>query len=425
MKDWLNEWYNDQFNKIDLTPSSKVWDNIAQSMEDWPKHWYASNASDIRTEPRQSTWNQINEQLARQRAIQRANRVPYLAASIIVAILLVIPFKTDDTLLLDKTPFSSQNFNVENVTFDSNSRNIAQNEITEETISGPQLSQLEEDTKEITIQRNDGLVYGQSRTSSIVPLPNIYKGGFEWTDFAEEKNALRAMQYDVDKIMLAQQPVYSLSNRSVKGDEIVIPDSDDFVKNQLSASVLPQISMLNNPLTQSAISSDDESLSINPELAFQVAYQRNFNARSGLKIAMLFNNKKTLRTKANGSDRTISLNYNSLGMLYTTQWDFLRSERVSFRTEAGLIAGIAADPEVRFNNERIENLESGFRNIDLGMIVGASLNTELSPRWTLTTGVQSQVGMINIFKGNQFVPQDFFSTSTQSVGFNFGLIYNL
>ena len=101
MKDWINEWYNDQFEKIDLTPSSNVWENISQTMEDWPKHWYASNVDDLGSKPRKATWEQLNSHLSDQRRVQRSNRFSYTAASVILTLLLVVPFGTDDSLFSD------------------------------------------------------------------------------------------------------------------------------------------------------------------------------------------------------------------------------------------------------------------------------------------------------------------------------------
>lgn len=411
MKDWLNEWYNDQFNQIDLTPSSKVWDNIAQSMEEWPKHWYASNAEDVRTQPRPSTWEQLNQQLVRERSIQRANRVPYIAASIMAAILMFVPLNTDDSIVSRASDIEVTQF--DKAYSDLNDQ-LVHNSIEDRASFSNQVNQ------DVFADRVDDVTNsGNENDTPISSIPNKYQQSFIHHEF---ENGHIALSNKAIRISLAERPVRSLKTPDFNARENISPYGKQFVRNKLSFSLNPQISMLNNPITQKAISSDEQRLSIRPDIALELAYQRNFNKRSGLKLAVLFNNNKTLLSASNTSEREISLNYSSLGALYTTQWDFLKSDRLNFQTEAGLIASYASDPVVRFNEERVQYLESGFSRFDLGVIVGASLETKLTSKWSLTTGIQSQVGMLNIFEGNEFVPKDYFSTSTQSAGLSFGLI---
>jgi hypothetical protein len=192
----------------------------------------------------------------------------------------------------------------------------------------------------------------------------------------------------------------------------------------LSFALAPQISSLNNPMSQSAFKAEDQRVVYTPSLTYEVAAGYKFNRRNGVKLAMLLNNQKSLQVSTETDERSISLNYLSIGALYTSSWQVGHSRRLSLNTEAGLLAGISTKNDVLFNTERIDYLEEGYSRFDAGVIFGASLSTKLNDHWSLSTGVNSQVGIVNIFKGTDAIPADFFKTSTQSISLNIGLIRN-
>lgn len=413
MKDWINEWYKDQFDKIDLTPSSNVWDNISQTMEDWPKHWYASNVNDLGTKPRETTWDQLNSHLTDQRRIKRSNRFSYAAAAIISILLIVIPLNTEDSLFSDYF----QNEYVANLMLSDDILEVKEigDIIQEEFVQQLNSTQLSANISENKDVRESLAV----RSLDAINLKRLNQR------FSDVKLVIRK-DYD-EKIVSAQNSIETLPVLRSSFEENGLTSGLKFRENSYSenwfeVSILPQLSSLNNPLSQSAISSNSEKLTVMPSMTYSISAGHKFDRRNGLKLALLMNNQKGLRTSSSNSVRNIDLNYLSLAALYTSSWKLGQYSRFAFNTEIGIIAGFNTNKDVFFNDERVDYLENGYGKIDAGVIMGASISTRLSNHWSLSTGLNSQIGLINVFNGNETIPSDFFRTTTQSIGLNIGLV---
>lgn len=412
MNDWLKEWYNDQFEKIDLSPSSEVWEHIARTMEEWPKHWYVANTNDLNTRPRQSTWENLNNQLVKERQIRLANRFSYAVASVVAFLFLIIPVQIEDSYLL-----TDLNYEL--------AASSARENIPKEIVS---LASRTRSSGEM-FQRRIASTNNTTSELSITPVT----AELEQREFAT-RNVLSNQLNNVDDLsgVIAISPVVAslepkqLSLTSNLIDRKLNNENIAWSKHQFSLNVLPQLTILNNALAQHAFVDDNTEIIQSPSVALQFAYQRNFNSRNGLKVAALVNNKKSLVTSSDLNERSIDLNYLSLAAIYTSKWSLNKiSPRLSFQAETGLIGGVVQSRSVTFNDERIPYLETGFGQFDLGAYLGASLVSSINDQWSWSVGLASQIGLINIFNGNQYVPRDYFSTSTQSAGLSFGLIYNL
>ncbi len=418
MKDWIDEWYNNQFDQIDLTPSSEVWENISQAMEDWPKHWYSFNAKDLGTKPRSNTWEQLNIHLSDERRVLRANRFSYITAAVASFLLLVIPLKTEDFLF-------SEDFQIASLAGFISSPDLS------DPIRSNSKIQKEENTLGTVIadRRNSSFAYIDTinhnlneETASIlkdnspyVLNRSILKSGI--TIDSEDSGDFRN---EVNRMLPIRQTSLAQINLSRELSFNGVYDS----KRWLSLSIMPQLSTLNNPMSQSSFSTEAKIL---PRLSLTYAFSagHKLNKRNGLKLAVLFNNNKSLMIESDKVQRNINLRYLSLAALYTSSWNIGRQNRLRFNTEVGLFASTLTNKEVLFDEERVSSLEDGYGEVDAGAIFGVAISSKITNRWSLFTGVNTQIGLLNIFQGNQVIPSDFFKTSTKAVGLTIGFQYHL
>lgn len=64
-----------------------------------------------------------------------------------------------------------------------------------------------------------------------------------------------------------------------------------------------------------------------------------------------------------------------------------------------------------------------YRKSNYGVIAGLEFEAYLFTHWMLTTGLRSDIGLKNIYAGNQKVPADFKKTYNSSLGINFTIAY--
>lgn len=413
MKDWVKEWYNDQFDKIDLTPSSDVWDNISRTMEDWPKHWYASNVNDLGTKPRKDTWEQLNSHLSDQRRVKQSNRFSYAVAATISVLLLTIPLNTEDSLFSDY--FQSAKF-----------AGLNSSSIDEQSSSTPVQKEFQEPKGSISITPRDSeLNLKKSQkiaNDKSIGSPGAINEEYAFKPLPNDILITKKDQQYIDVSAVRSLPILISKTKGTDfGSHLRVSD-DSNNTNWMSLSVMPQLSSLNNPISQTAMASDKESLSIRPSMTYAISAGHKFDVRNGIKLSLLLNNQKRLRSESSTDQRSIDMNYVSLAALYTSTWSFGDHSRFAFNSEIGMIAGYNTNNNIFFNQERITYLEDGFGKFDLGTMIGASISAQLSDDWSISAGVNSQIGITNVFRGNELIPSDFFRTTTQSVGFSLGLI---
>lgn len=418
MKDWIDEWYNNQFDKIDLTPSSEVWDNISQAMEDWPKHWYSFNAKDLGTKPRSNTWEQINAHLSDHRRISRTNRFSYITAVIASVLLFIIPLKTEDFLFSEDFQNTSLAGFISLPDLSNTTRSGSKIQNNENTLESGSADGRNNSFAEIEANNDDFVVETTSilKDNSLLVLNrSSLKSGItidseDSDDFTNEINRML--------------PILQISITPSNSSRELPFNSFYDAKNWLSLYIMPQLSTLKNPMSQASFSSETKISPIS-SLTYAISAGHKLNERNGFKLAVLFNNKKSLMIESDKVQRKIDLRYLSLAAFYTSSWGIGKHNRLRFNTEAGLFASTLTNKEVLFDEERVSSLEDGYGKIDAGAIFGVSISSKLSSRWSLSTGINTQIGLLNTFQGNQFIPSDFFKTSTKSVGLTIGFQYHL
>jgi hypothetical protein len=121
----------------------------------------------------------------------------------------------------------------------------------------------------------------------------------------------------------------------------------------------------------------------------------------------------------------IQLNYSSIRLIGRYQFiDTKENIPVSHHLEFGVYGSYLQNAYQDINSEK-ENLQSAYKNYDLGVVAGYSIETQLLKNFSLTTGVKVDPGMINVYEGTETMPAEFNKTYTSSFSIQLALKYKL
>lgn len=423
MEDWLKKWYNDQFTKIDLSPSSKVWDNISVSMEKWPSHWYRSNIYDLKTEPRPSTWQSVNSQLADIYYPSRSRRPSYVLIAIAVLLLSLIPISlSDGSILISEEDHYLARYETSN---SINRDNTISNKVTDKP-----LKSSDNQNTDLTVDKNSG---GKIRLENTASVKNTTskESTSTWIPISkpEFKDEIKGKLSIIDSIKTNSPNILSLEQRVINypktnlHKDIVLLSKDVFEpKYSIGLHIVPQFSSLLNPL-RTKIRANNDVEKLNPlSIGFDLSFEKYISSKNSLHVSVRGNNVKSLKFRENNISKEIRLNYASLNLSYGRKWQLGSSDKLFLRTYIGVFAGYTVSKDVNYDGERVDYIEDGLKSMDFGNSINLVLSRKLSDRTRLEIGTNSQLGVMNIFKGTDVLPSKYFRTSTISYGLNIGVI---
>lgn len=427
MEDWIKKWYNDQFNKIDLSPSSEVWDNISVSMEDWPKHWYKSNTNEIKTDPRPSTWQSINSQLADINYPARHTRPAYILIAIVILILSLIPNSLSDGYI-DSS--NGQDFVLaKNHKTDSsleeyllNSSNpIEKHTKNSDNQTTKSIASISEEVEKNDQSENIELV---DETSSNEIAPSLNSPDLPLIKQEEiNKMIVDNVLIEDDHDLVSLQPTI-INYPEIDLNADLVYRAKDISKPNYSIGLhfVPQFSSLLNPLrTKIRANADIEAL--NPvSVGFDMSFEKYITSKNSLRVSVRGNNIKSLKFREQNTLKEMTLNYASLDLTYSRNWRLGNSEKLYLKTYIGIFAGYAISKGVNYNGDRVAYIEDGLQNMDFGNSMGLILSRKIANNTRLEIGANSQFGAMNIFKGTDVLPSKYFRTSTISYGLSIGVV---
>jgi hypothetical protein len=70
------------------------------------------------------------------------------------------------------------------------------------------------------------------------------------------------------------------------------------------------------------------------------------------------------------------------------------------------------------------NIKPDYRNYDFGLLIGYEIDSQILPNYTLSTGVQIDPGLINIYRGTEELPASFNKTYNASIGVSISIKRN-
>ncbi|MGM0478594.1 MAG: hypothetical protein ACQERC_05175 [Bacteroidota bacterium] len=434
MKDWIKKWYNRRFNDIDEAPSSEVWENISKDLDGWPKHWYRENADDLHTPPRYSIWEGISQSLTPGRGMRPLfNRWAWL----ILPVFFFVPH------LLQHDTSTEQGATVISKFMDefAGKRTIAsvespmddftKNEETPHQVKKSGISSQSEQADEKSDRIRSGIQESaENLESSSVKRDEVEK---EVLSVNFDREALeqsdRVANDKVESPVRRLKPLglTDIPLSSIRDWDELSASGESNRHTFLSINVLPQLSWLDNTLTRTARKDQLSSVESSASLGFALAIDQQIKDKHGIHIQTTLNNRKSVRIQSSESlSKNIDLNYHSLDVMYTYDWKAVDAlGGLSIQPRVGLFAGYLTNVQATSGNERIKTLEDGFGKWDMGASFGVAFLKNINENWQLNTSVNNQWGTFNVFKGNQDIPANYFSTYAHALQLSFGIARKL
>ncbi|MEX2483118.1 MAG: hypothetical protein WED10_01070 [Brumimicrobium sp.] len=416
MEDLLKKWYKDQFDKIDLSPSSKVWDNISMKLDEWPKYWYNSNIYKMNAEPRESTWEGLKVQLATENYGTRVNRLSYVAILVVIFVISSIPFQISDQseVYSFKNGFLAEHRSEpSNTEYSENQNEIVVNKTRSTNIKKNLDQKIESDKlkpSSISIVKNQ--LFARN-----IDLPIA--------DFEDEISFSQENQ-----LFLAIKDVEMPTRKVVSQVDLDTPQNEINLKGDtyIGLSVTPQLSSLLNPMSDKARNSENVEMNNPVSIGFDLSYEKYISKQNSIRLNLRANNVKRLNFDEHNSfnnesiRKEINLNYISMDMNYSRNWSLNKSDNLQLKAFAGIYTGYLVNKSVSYNDERVGYIEDGFRNIDFGTSAGILLSNKISPKMRIEYGFVTQIGVINSFKGTDVLPSRYFKNTSHSYGMSIGVV---
>ena len=392
-KDKFTEWYKQQIESNPYDPPESVWNNIHDEL-------------DV-----DNVWQRISSHLQKE---QRRELIPYLAAaSAILLFFLFYPFQNNQSYNLAENEINKNFQKIEIASEDSKLKYSEKEEdnaqVSEEFISSAFNTIIEEDYFPVTVQIEE------EQDSERATASNNFK--------KLNNRSTRISEVQSKPMLAAYQP-----NRPEKKDA---RQEEEKFKPQFYAGISGELGkswLLSNKTIYSMTSSPFSSANPSDESTFGFSGGVKLSEKWAFELGASFNGNKgqVYKEYTDGQLVTnqIRLNYSSLNM--KGRYKFISkppklpvSHNLVFGTYIGYLSNAAQKIESTSNN-----IKSDYRNYDLGLIIGYEIDAQILPNYTLSTGIQVDPGIINIYRGNEELPATFNKTYNASVGVNISIKRN-
>ncbi|MGM0497005.1 MAG: outer membrane beta-barrel protein [Bacteroidota bacterium] len=395
-KDKLTEWYKQQIESNPYDPPESVWNNIHDEL-------------DV-----DNVWQRISSKLQKE---QRRELIPYLvAASAILLFFLFYPFQNQQ------------------------SYNLAENEINK---NFPNLEATSGQNKTRNIYSKKGFI-GESGEFVSSAFNTLNTDGNFTASIPEEReesipdnettmqNELTKLNYHSSGLPEIQStPKLALHQPLQPEQKSTQPDEEKKFKPQFYAGVSGELGkswLLSNKTIYSMTNSPFSSANPSNESSFGFNGGVKISERWAFELGASFNGNKgqVYKEYTDGQLVTnqISLNYSSLNM--KGRYKFISKTKnlpVSHNLVFGTYMGSLSNASQKIESSS-NNIKSDYKNFDLGLLIGYEFDAQILPNYTLSTGIQIDPGLINIYKGNEELPASFNKTYNASIGVNISIKRN-
>lgn len=398
MKDSLKKWYKSGFDNLRVITPIKVWSNIEDSIKMWPSNWYKTNAKEIHSQVPKGVWNEISAKMQVSNQIKKNARFfIYRSVSIILGFAM-IPFTTVNYFSLElkelnKTVQSSNSSNKESELSDNNYFVREEEPVSTLNYRIAQRTPVTLDSDTNNHSEND---YHDHRLETSISVSSM------------NARTLNKFGNNIERELAH----YSSNNNNRKF----------YVGGIVKGSFTSLIS----PLTRSIISSKsslDGKLGSNISYGLSMNYDINY--KNSICANLLFNDHKAFTIIDLNSPEDIrnktSFNFITISASYKRN---LLNNSANNRLNTGI--GIFASSRIDFSEHSDVSNElrlSNYRKVDLGLDFSFGYSYNFANRWRLTTDLDYQIGVLNLFKGSAKVPASFYRVNSSSIGIRIGLMY--
>ena len=101
------------------------------------------------------------------------------------------------------------------------------------------------------------------------------------------------------------------------------------------------------------------------------------------------------------------------------------SEKQQLNAGLGLFGSVRTQIHERSDNPNFLSFIDNYKKYDVGLNLGVDYSFDITKRIRLFTGLQYQLGVINLFNGANKVPASSYNTRTSALGFNVAAYYKL
>jgi len=393
-KDQFTAWYKQKVESNPNDPPEEAWNNIQDEL-------------DIN-----NVWQRISSQLnAEKKQIWKQRIGWYAAAAIILLFLILYPFTEQP---------STHSFEQE---LQASIQNVDTPKNRQHTTTFPSSAdRFDRTVSEPTSVASTGMANDTSPASK--PKPDENKP----TQPSEELNLLNTIKSGIKSneggLNLAQ-----LTEKTHATSEL--GEKEQSNKPRFYAGVSGELGkswLLNNKTFYSMTRSPYSSADASSQSAFGVSGGIQINPKWAVEVTTYFNGNhgQIYREYIDGKlvTNSIDLNYATFNLkgryqLFSKTLQFPVAHNLLFGTYVGYLSSASQNMESTSNN-----IKTDYRNYDIGLLIGYELDTPLFSNFILSTGVQIDPGLINIYQGNEQLPAHFNKTYNASIGVNISIKRN-
>jgi hypothetical protein len=397
-KDRFTEWYKNKIESNPHDPPESVWNNIQDDL-------------DV-----ENVWQRISHQLYddRKKILQRS--IPYAAAAAILLLLLLLnPFKPQRTYDLADSQL--------NKNFPSLNQTLKHEKNIQEDFTG-QVTNSEE--KSAAYLASDLKTPETNLTASLTAASVTKEKENDRTLSNLQK--LNTLPADIN----ASLPPAMIAASSITEDETTSSQKENEKAQPVFyaglSGELGKSWLLSNKTIYSITESPYSSANPTNESAFGFLGGIKLNDKWSVELATILNDNRgqIYREYLNGQLVTNKFNLKYSTFSIKGRYKIIPKTLnlpVSHNLMVGTYVGYLNKASQSIESEK-NNIKPDYRNYDIGLLIGYEIDSQILPNYTLSTGIQIDPGLINIYKGNEELPANFNKTYNASIGVSISIKRN-
>ena len=434
MKDSLEKWYKRGFDNLNVIVPFSIWKNIIESISKWPANWYKTNANDINIETPKNAWEDISKKLVVLNQTKHYNNHVLFKASAIAFCFLLIPLTTHNYSYESRstikgnenqhfvTPLIADNTK----TIDSSTSDII-NSINKDIVTSKisegnnqQLGQLDQSNNQLSEQQLNKTIVRTIIASDV--QPKLESINSELT----EAIIVSDLEYRRIGKSLGFNPSNELAHYNDNSKSSAMRS-----KWMIGGKVSANSTSLITPLIYQTTSSES---SLNGKSGYSLSYGVSsiyvINSRSSMSFDFMMNDKKSFAVfdlgNSNSLRRRTQFSFTTFSGLYKRKLiKSFKNEQHHLNAGMGLFGSIRTQLNEYSDNPSFISFIDNYKKYDAGLNLGVDYSFDITKSIRLFTGLQYQLGVINLFNGTKKVPESTYKTRTSALGFNIAMYYKL
>lgn len=404
MADSIKRWYKNRFSKLKVIAPQSVWENVRVELNPPEAFWYRKSAREVEhVTPQNNTWEGLSVQLAYLNEMKRsARRFVYRTAGVMVVFAL-IPLS-----LVNNLDFTTKSFEpLIPIAVIGDFPVVIDSEEPDEVGVDPA----------ILVETQNFDLPDQQRV-----LPS------ELPNWAEAEALIEPMPINQISIGTPREVVIPVSRGIM---EPVLPkrkiaSSQGFF---IGPKTVLQFTSFLNPISTQAVKDNNPLINkIDANISYGIQADWHFNRLNGIGAGFMFNDQRNQRVNdiVNGeyTSQRLDMTFISLDMFYKRLLPLPSRNNPggeAFAIVAGGFVAYRTQSALDFYHAQFD--QTDFKSVDAGFKFELEYGKILSPHWRVSTAMTYKIGAVNLFKGTEKVPEDFYRTHSNSYGGTLGVQY--